>query len=552
MTRLLISSFLLLILGALQSQSLTPIQEKAIHTLVTDNVKKGSPGLAIGIVQQGKIIYEHYAGLANLAHEVPIDELTRFNIASNGKQFTALCILQLANTGKLNLADDIRTYLPDLYPTLTAPITIRHLLQHSSGIRDVYDLWALQGITWWKHTFDNDDALALLIKQQELNFAPGTEHLYSNSNYILLAQIIKVVTGTDFIDYANTLFDKLGMPHTSFVSSHMQVVPHKASPYANWQGWMEYPYLSDTHGDGALFTTLQDQLRWETMVQTKISKVFSAETIETSQKAIANTAISDYGFGLTFGQYRGLEYHYHEGSTGAWKASFLRFPTENLAIVVMSNSGSINPFDLSRRCADILISKDKLAKDRYPRRPDTLGPYIAPTALLGTYRTKGGYFFRFVKQAEGLYMERYGRESIQLEHEAGNLYHQVSDPDWKQAFTKDPIKGLQVTGFYPSHDPYTLTRIEVNWQDYNYTSINGDYLNEETGVRLTIEFQQDDKYVILLNGEKLEGQLYAPDFLLVDGYKIQIVRDEDGIVPRLLVNSNRIQHLHFERITNNN
>ena len=149
-------------------------------------------------------------------------------------------------------------------------------------------------------------------------------------------------------------------------------------------------------------------------------------------------------------------------------------------------------------------------------------------------------------------MERYGRESIQLEHEAGNLYHQVSDPDWKQAFTKDPIKGLQVTGFYPSHDPYTLTRIEVNWQDYDYASANGDYLNEETGVRLTIEFQQDDKYVILLNGEKLEGQLYAPDFLLVDGYKIQIVRDEKGAVPRLLVNNNRIQRLRFERITNNN
>ena len=135
------------------------ISKDTLDTIINPYVEGISPGIAVGIVQNGTVVYEKYIGYANLENEVKIDETTRFNIASNAKQFTALCVLKSIEEGKLNLDDDIRTFLPDLYKNNNSRITISNLLTHSSGIRDVYDLWALKGKTWWKLFIDNGDAI---------------------------------------------------------------------------------------------------------------------------------------------------------------------------------------------------------------------------------------------------------------------------------------------------------------------------------------------------------------------------------------------------------
>ena len=141
------------------SNSFTPTQIKRLDSIATQDVPKGAPGIATGIVSNGKIIYEKVAGFANLTDSSLIAKDTRFNIASNGKQFTALSILILIDEKKISLTDDIRKYLPTIYPKLSSKITIENLLNHTSGIRDVYDLWSLQGLTWWEHSFSNKDVL---------------------------------------------------------------------------------------------------------------------------------------------------------------------------------------------------------------------------------------------------------------------------------------------------------------------------------------------------------------------------------------------------------
>ncbi|MEI7669869.1 MAG: serine hydrolase domain-containing protein [Pseudomonadota bacterium] len=250
--------------------SFTPVQIKLLDSIATQDVPNGAPGIATGIVSNGKIVYEKVAGFANLTDSSLITKDTRFNIASNGKQFTALAILVLIDEKKISLTDDIRKYLPTIYPKLNSKITVENLLNHTSGIRDVYDLWSLQGLTWWEYSFSNKDALELIEKQQELNFNPGTKHLYSNTNYILLTAIVEKVTGKSFVAYTNELFKKLNMPNTSFENDYTKIRGPIAKAYFNFGTWTTYDWIWNICGDGNIFSTLADQLKWEQILQGKI------------------------------------------------------------------------------------------------------------------------------------------------------------------------------------------------------------------------------------------------------------------------------------------
>jgi CubicO group peptidase (beta-lactamase class C family) len=157
-------------------------QLRLLDSIATQDVPPSAPGIATAILKGGKVVYEKYAGYANLSDSSLINPSTRFNIASNGKQFTALALLNLIERKKLRLSDDIRIFLPSLFPQLKDKITVQSLLNHTSGIRDCYDLWSLMGYTWWEKTFSNKDVLSLLEKQQDLNFKPNSSYLYSNTN----------------------------------------------------------------------------------------------------------------------------------------------------------------------------------------------------------------------------------------------------------------------------------------------------------------------------------------------------------------------------------
>ncbi|MEM9931805.1 MAG: serine hydrolase domain-containing protein, partial [Bacteroidota bacterium] len=205
---------LLFLLPSLGAQSLTDAQRAAIDSIISPDVPAGGPGMAVGVLRDGEPIYVRYAGLADVKQEIPIGPASRFNIASLAKQFTAFAILELVEQGKISLADDVRQYLPELYPDIKDPITMADLLNHTSGIRGFTNLWSLQGITWWKAKLGNDDVLVTLSQQTALNHPPGTQRMYTNSNYVLLTHIVARVTGQSFKTYTDAMFQRLNMPHT--------------------------------------------------------------------------------------------------------------------------------------------------------------------------------------------------------------------------------------------------------------------------------------------------------------------------------------------------
>ncbi|WP_462250909.1 serine hydrolase domain-containing protein [Ekhidna sp.] len=518
-----------------QAQLLDPKTKDELDELIQSQVQDTlAPGLAIGIVKDGKIIYEAYSGYADLKNSTPLDGTSRFNYASSGKQFTALAILTLIEKGDLKLDDDIRKYLPEFYPDVEEKIEIQHLITHTSGIRDIYHLWNLQGITWWEESLSNDDALKLLSKQEELSFKPGKLYLYSNSNYLILTEIIKQVTGISFDSFMRNLFNNLGMSDTAFEPNH-EDIPKRVLPYGYWKRYRMYEWNADLIGDGALFTSLPNQLRWEAMLQNEKSDFLSKKSIKQSQKTIASSSITNYGYGLEFEEGKS----FHHGSTGAYGATFARYSNENLSIVVMTNYSNIIASMITDKCYEILSGTTFPAPS--PRKPQTIGNFVSVEELLGTYKTSGGYYYRFVERSDTLFLERTNREPVALEHEKGNIYHEINDPDFQQQFTIDPEVGMQVTAYYPTHDSYTLTKHDISWEDYDYAKLNGKYYSDELNVNFEVKHVSGETYNIIFDYKTYTIQAFEPNILWVKGFKADVVNGA------FMLSSSRNLNMRFKK-----
>jgi CubicO group peptidase (beta-lactamase class C family) len=520
-------------------------QIKRLDSIATQDVPKGAPGIATGIVNNGKIVYERVAGYANLVDSTLITRNTRFNIASNGKQFTALAILVLIDEKKISLTDDIRKYLPTIYPRQNSKITVENLLNHTSGIRDVYDLWSLMGLTWWKHTFSNKDVLELVEKQQELNFDPGSKYSYSNTNYILLTAIIEKVTGISFVAYTNDLFKKLNMPNTSFEDNYKKIRGPLAKAYFNFNKWTTYNWIWNACGDGNIFSTLADQLQWEQILQGSTDNNIKRQILERSQQLTDNSTIKNYGYGLEFGTYKGLNYKFHEGATGAWKATFTRFPSKETSIITLTNTGKSTPNTQTRQMADVIFNLN--ADATYViTKPDKVGSFVSHEDMIGIYLTEDNFTFQFEKREGNLYLKRIGRNDVQLEREADNILHQTYDPDFKQEFKRNEKGEMTVTAYYTSHSPYTLTKSNSDWTGYNYQALNGKFINSETNVTIDIEFAGDKGYNIKAGSQRsTKGHLISPTKLLVDNYVLDI---DNASAPKMfLLSADRIEKVKFLR-----
>lgn len=528
----------------LAAQNTFPTQK--VDQLLEAQIEGVAAGFAVGIVQNGNIVYEHYLGYANLAHQVLVDEKTRFNIASNAKQFTALCILDLVQKGQLSLEDDLRKYLKDYFPDIQKPIQIKHLLNHSSGIRDVYDLWGLQGKTWWAMPLGNKDAFDLLKKQKALNFTPGTDFLYSNSNYILLTEVVRVISGEKFADYADALFQELGLEELAFLTNYMDIMPNKARPYVEWDAWKEYPSLYGIHGDGALFSNLKAQLQWEILLQNP-PKGKQGELIRQSQNLVPGTSNQQYGFGVEHVDLDQQSYRFHEGSTGAYHASFIRFPKEALAIVVITNNGGISTYDLSRSVAGLLLGDPDLKTFKYPTKPPTIETMPKLSSLSGSYELPDGTIIGVEIDGNKIRRLIYQSDPVDLVHQSGNWFQYENNPALNIAF----YPAAQVPYFvlyHPALAPRKAVKLNIEPTFPEPEKLIGNYYNEEIDGSFSIEHIQGSDFRLLYNGASLEAKLLLPNILLTPGYRLNLKVDTKGQITGIALDGGRLRAVFFEKV----
>jgi CubicO group peptidase (beta-lactamase class C family) len=527
--------------AVLGQTSLSAKQIELLDSIATQDVPENAPGIATAIIQDGKVIYEKYAGFADLTDSTLIKNSTRFNIASNGKQFTALAILTLVDKKELKLSDDIRKWFPSLFPNIKENITVQSLLNHTSGIRDCYDLWALQGYTWWEKSFNNNDVLALIEKQSDLNFKPGTKYLYSNTNYILLALIVEKVSKKAFVEYTNEMFEQLNMPNTSFESDFTKIRGQIARAYFNFETWKTYNWIWNVCGDGNIFSSLEDQIQWEKLIQGKGISTFSKKILVQSQQIIEGSKFENYGYGLEFGKYKDLDYSFHEGATGAWKATVIRFYQKNLSFLTLTNTGKSTPNTQTRQMADIIL--DLKPEEAYlVTKPASIGKYFSEDEILGTYLTETDFAFTFEKKDSKIFLKRVGRSDVELEREADNIFHQKFDPAFKQEFTTNSKGEKQITAYYINHSPYSLTKVNQVLKGYDFKSINGDYVNSETNTILSLIYIDGMSYRIKLGKSyKTIGMLVSYTKMLVDSYSLELRNGE------LFLNGERMKEVKYVR-----
>jgi len=353
-----VAAGLSLVTDAVAAENKSLVQR--VDGVFADYAKPGSPGCAVAVIRNGSIVFEKGYGLASLEHNLPIQpRRTVFDIGSTSKQFTAASILLLVQDGKLSLDDDIREVLPEI-PDYGQPITVGHLLHHTSGLRDYITLMMLGNIKFEDHTTDVQ-ALAAIARQQAVDFPPGTEHGYSNTGYFLLAQIVQRISGKPLREFAlERIFTPLGMRDTRILDNHKLVIANRATAYEALPDGGFGLQMSDWEqtGDGAVQTTVADLAKWDqNFYSAKVGGTWLLEQLQTRGQLNSGKSI-DYARGLLVNEYRGLPAVSHGGSWAGYRAELMRLPQQKFSVAVLCNVDSSDPSDLARKVTDVYLADE--------------------------------------------------------------------------------------------------------------------------------------------------------------------------------------------------
>ena len=325
--------------------------------LVRAHAGGAEPGVAAAVVRDGAVIYSGAAGLASLEQGTPLGPATLLDIGSVSKQFTAFAVVLLEAEGRLSLDDDIRTHLPEL-SHLEQRITIRHLLNHTSGLREIYNTMMIGG---WQSgdAMIQEQALRIAALQPELQFAPGAEHLYNNTGYMLLADIVERVTGEEFHEWMQQhVFEPLGMSRTVIMHRLGQVIEGSGDSYAPLEsgGFVRVFDNSTIQGAGGVYSTVEDMSRW--LRHWGGPLIGSARLLERMQERTVLTTGDTlaYALGVNVGRYRGLRRVQHGGSSAGYRSALVFFPELIGGVIVQSNNAAVSAGALAGALADLYFA----------------------------------------------------------------------------------------------------------------------------------------------------------------------------------------------------
>lgn len=445
-----------------------------------------TPGCALGVIQNGKLTYEKGYGMASIELGVPITPQTVFDIGSTSKQITATAIVLLAQQGKLSLDDDVRKWVPEL-PDLGQHITLHHLLHHTSGIRDYIGLLSMAGAQEEAVTTD-EDALAILAKQKGLNFAPGDDFLYSNSNFFLLSIVVKRASGKSLREFAaENIFAPLGMKDTQILDDHTRIVPHKANSYAaNGDRYIEVTSNWEQTGDGAVQTTIEDLSRWDqNFYDPKVGGEALLKELQTTGILNDGTKIN-YADGLFIDGYRALRRVAHGGAWAGFRTELMRFPDQHFSVAVQCNLASSGPSQLATKVAEIYLANDMSAPaSPHAKSGENLARYE------GTYWSPGTLGTQRVTIRDGKLTTRGSLVAAELTPEGnGDFWLNGGRIHFEQTGGT-----MRMVAMPQSSAKVVFERVDAK-PAADFAALNGDYISPELNdLRVTV-FQKGDALML--------------------------------------------------------
>jgi len=513
-----------------------------------------TPGCALSVMEEGRPVYLQGYGMANLEYDIPISPSSIFHVASVSKQFTAFAVSLLVAEGLVSWEDDIREYVPEV-PDFGETITLRHLVNHTSGIRDQ---WSLLGMAGWR--FESDvitqaDVLEITSRQTALNFPVGDRYLYSNTGFTLLAVVVERISGQTLKEFTQErMFGPLGMADTHFHDNHNTIVPNRAYAYAplNREEYRISIPDFDVVGATSLHTTVADMARWDRNFYT--AEVGGPDVLEgMHERGILRSGDTiGYALGLSHGRYRGLPTVGHGGADAGYRSQFLRFPEQNVSLAVLCNFPSSGPGALAQRVADVVL------EDAFPE------PLPDPDAAEAEEEEEEEPDPVPLTEAElqelaGFYTNEFNDRPLNLREKEGHLFldgqarliHEgewVFRPDGEDR-TVQWLKAADGTISFTTPDGIThVRRPSVDADSVDLEVYVGRYWSEELGVEYEARVEEDRLF--FTNRKTGERNLF-PTFL--DGFgargeAVTFFRDASGAVAGFTMSSGRVWKVRFERV----
>ena len=516
-----------------------------------------SPGCALGVYQDGKVLYARGYGMASLEHSIGLTPRSVLDIGSISKQFTAMAILLLQKDGKLSIDDPIRKYIPEM-PAYADKITIRRALSQTSGLRDLYTMWGQTGRTF---AGDTIDALRIITSSAEPNYDPGARYLYTNSGWILAAQIVYRLTGKNLAQFAEErIFTPLGMYDTRYLADASVMIPSLATGYAPRPGGVGFrvarsPYDGAIMGAGAVQTTIEDFGRW--LNNYDLATVGGRDILETMTTA---TKLNDgspatsgrtqaYAVGLSVGTVRGLRTVSHGGSWAGYRAQFIRFPDQRFAVATFCNLTTSGPDSLARKVAAIYLG-DRMQPDSATLWTTALASAPRINVPAASLRSLAGVW-RNVERGEVRRTRLVGDTLFSVTGERTRM-----EPLDGGRFRVGAATEIRFEGDAPSHmlvrttgEEVTFTRVDTaQLTPAQLAQYAGDYRSDE--VDATHTWKVEKGQLVLYTNNRRIGVLEPSykDGFTRGGNVIDVQRDARGRITGFVVEAGRVRHLRFTRV----
>lgn len=515
--------------------------------------KSDSPGAALAIVKGKKVVYSQGYGSANLEYDIPITAKTIFHVASVSKQFTALAITMLADSGKLSLDDDIRLHLPEI-PDFGKTITIRHLLHHISGLRDQWELLAMAG---WRldDVITKNHILKMVRRQKDLNFDPGEEYLYCNTGYTLLAEIVERITKKSFRDWTQeNIFDPLDMTHTHFHENHEQIVKNRSYSYSpQGEGFRKRVLSFANVGATSLFTTVEDMAKWVMNFESKVIANDAVMAVMHEQGRLNSGKEINYALGLSIGEYKGLKTVGHGGSDAGFRSQVVRFPEEDFAVIILSNLSAINTNRLAMQVADIYLSKKtkvkKSPKKKAERTSIELDPKILE-AYEGLYQIRPDYVLTIKKQDEQLTVQDSGGRKYDLYAESEMVFFRRNS-NFQITFTIDNVGNItKITILDNGKELEGRKTVPVQLTVEQLAEYTGEYYSRELDTFYRIVLDEGRLKATHRKHDDFPLSVITPDYYSGTQWffrTVHFTRDNTNSINGFLVTGGRVRNLRFKK-----
>lgn len=522
------------------------------------------PGAAVGVVHKGKLIYAKGFGEADVETGSKITPETIFHVASVSKQFTAYAIVMLAQEAKLSLDDDIHKHIPEV-PDFGKTITLRHLIHHTSGLRDQWNLLVMAG---WQldDVITKQHVLNLVTRQKELNFEPGSAYAYCNTGYTLLAEVVARVTKQPFAYWMErNVFKPLGMKNTQFYDNQEGVVKGRAYSFHRTPGTLGPTMFSKSIlsygnvGATSLFTTVNDLALWigNFRVTEVGSKATMTQMLERGRLTKGDTL--PYASGLMHGQHKGLDYYGHDGADAGFRSHLSYFPKEDYGFIVLSNQAEFNPPKKSFEMADLYLTSS--IKEE---KPAAKAPVVATSAA--EFKFDSTLF----KQYAGAYSLTEAPALVMTFKKEGDKYlTQVTGQPWFEMFPSSDstfflkVVEASITFHRPKEGKVNRITLKQNG-DHPATRVDpqadadiareqfvGKYYSPELETLYTIELKNNVLKLIHVHHGEVDLKVMNKDRLNAPWWFVQnidIVRDAAGKVLGLKMTNGRVANLWFKRL----